>query len=308
MSFVLKFLCNLDKMSGVGRYKSKEWSEFESVKEENGSNKEKQKCKHCNEKISSKVERLRQHLQKCKYYLKYKEIEDSLDEISEINDGVDANDTESDISAIDAVASTSQITTDSLISFSTSTPYKRSSSVLSNISDRNSDNSVSSKSLRTSSFQPSIDRFVHKTTSSEKQLLDLQCARFFFACNIPFNAAENEHLKKFITMLRSSYTGPSREQLRTKLLDSVYDECKETLASNLKDQKVTLIQDGWSNIHNQSIIGTCLHNGTNSFFIRSVETGSEKKTAEYCVKIAEEEINYCETTFGCQVSNKTCKI
>lgn len=55
-----------------------------------------------------------------------------------------------------------------------------------------------------------------------------------------------------------------------------------------------MIQDGWSNIHNQPVIGTCLHDGTKPFFIRSGDVGTEKKTAEHCANITEQGIHYCE--------------
>ena len=111
-------------------------------------------------------------------------------------------------------------------------------------------------------------------------------------------------------MLRSgSYKNPSRHQLSTHLLDLVYDECKENLSNQLAGQYVTLIQDGWYNIHNEPIIGCCLHNGTKSYFIRSLETGSQKQTAKYCANIAEQEINFCETSYGCRGSceNSSCR-
>ena len=148
-----------------------------------------------------------------------------------------------------------------------------------------------------------MDRFLYKTSPAEKELLDLQGARAFYACNIPFLAAENEHMKQYISMLRGgSYQIPSRKQLSTTLLDKVYTECKEILATNLKGKEVTLIQDGWSNVHNQPIIASCLHDGTKSYFVRSVDTGSEKKTADYCTKIAEEEIKFVEEEYNCKVS------
>ena len=35
----------------------------------------------------------------------------------------------------------------------------------------------------------------------------------------------------------------------------VYEECDGQLISELKDQNVTMIQDGWSNVHNHPVIG-----------------------------------------------------
>ena len=118
----------------------------------------------------------------------------------------------------------------------------------------------------------------------------------------PFSVAENEQMKKLIFMLRGgSYKPPSRHDLGGHLLDSVHKEVDSHLVTVLDGQTVTLIQDGWSNVHNHPIIGNCLHNGTTSNFIRSFDTGSEKKTAEYCCDIAEKEIDFCESTYKCKV-------
>lgn len=74
--------------------------------------------------------------------------------------------------------------------------------------------SVSSMSNTSCSVVQRIDKFVHKTTEAEKKLLDLQFARTFYANNIPFNVADNDHMKKLITILRGgSYKPPNRRDL-----------------------------------------------------------------------------------------------
>ena len=35
----------------------------------------------------------------------------------------------------------------------------------------------------------------------------------------------------------------------------MYEECEDQLISELKGQNVTIIQDGWSNVHNHPVIG-----------------------------------------------------
>ena len=49
-----------------GRFRGVEWSEFEEVTDDQGL--KKQKFIHCSQKISSKVERLCEHLKRCKEY------------------------------------------------------------------------------------------------------------------------------------------------------------------------------------------------------------------------------------------------
>lgn len=199
----------------------------------------KQKCIHCGLKVSSKIERLREHLKKCKKFLQ--QIENSSDEET------------------------------------SSTPVEK--------------------------RDDSADNFILKTTASEKKKIDLQFAKFFYACNIPFSVVENEQMKKLVQLMRgNSYTPPTRHEISTHLLDEVYEECEAQLISELKGQNVTMIQDGWSNVHNHPVIATCLHNGNKAFFIRTNDPGSAKKTTEYCTNLAEREIDYCEEKYECKVS------
>ena len=37
--------------------------------------------------------------------------------------------------------------------------------------------------------------------------------------------------------------------------------------SELKGENVTMMQDGWSNVHTHPVIATCLHNDNKAFFI-----------------------------------------
>lgn len=266
-------------MTSKGRYKATEWMEFEEITDDEG--KKKQKCVHCEQKISSKIERLREHLKRCNAYAKSVYTKD---------EGSDPDDQPSETEIIN-LAQTS--TVDPI-----SPPMKRSASSLSNTSTKSSESETPSCSKITQR----IDKFVSKTTKAEKKLLDLQFARTFYANNIPFNVADNDQMKKLITMLKGgSYKPPNRRDLGGYLLDEVNEECEKLLATELEGKNVTLIQDGWSNVHNQPIIATCLHTGTKAFFIRSVDTGSEKKTAEYCSAIAEKEIDFCEAAYKCKV-------
>ena len=87
-------------------------------------------------------------------------------------------------------------------SFSTSTPHKDVQAPYQIFLD--SETRICNKKSKTTSsclLAPSIDRFIQKTTESEKKQLDLQFARPFYACNIPFNVAENKEMKKLILML-----------------------------------------------------------------------------------------------------------
>ena len=63
-------------------------------------------------------------------------------------------------------------------------------------------------------FMPSkvqkIDQFISKTSDKEREKLDKQIGRAFFANNFSFQSIENSEFVKAIQMLRPGYTPPSR--------------------------------------------------------------------------------------------------
>jgi hypothetical protein len=146
-----------------------------------------------------------------------------------------------------------------------------------------------------------MSAFTVKTDSNAATLLDLQIARFFYACNIPFNVAEQTEFKTLITMLRPGYTPPNRKTLSDSLLDKVFDSINDQVSEQLDGKDVTLVQDGWSDIHNQPVIASCVHTGEKSYFVTAEDTGSHKKTATYCAMLAEQAISDAATKFGCTV-------
>lgn len=137
-------------MTSKGRFKAVEWKEFEESADEKGN--KKQKCRHCEENVRLKVERLRQHLKRCTQFAKKTlSHEKSLEEEEE-----------------------EDLHKDNLPGTSTSTPssadppgppLKRSASGYAGSCAR--------------SLVQNIDKFIQKTTEVEKKLLDLQFARMF---------------------------------------------------------------------------------------------------------------------------------
>ncbi|RXG60087.1 hypothetical protein Avbf_16619 [Armadillidium vulgare] len=75
----------------------------------------------------------------------------------------------------------------------------------------------------------------------------------------------------------------------------------------LRGKQVTMIQDGWSNVHNHPIIATCLHLptsgdvGKKSIFAGSIDIGAEKKTANYISDLAIKQIGQFEDKYKCKV-------
>ena len=86
--------------------------------------------------------------------------------------------------------------------------------------------------------QEAMDSYTVKTTSSQKGNLDEAVARFFFACNIPFSRVEHPTFKHLIELLHHTH------------LDNVYTQLTDNMQEKLKGKVVTIVEDGWSNIHN----------------------------------------------------------
>lgn len=50
------------------------------------------------------------------------------------------------------------------------------------------------------------------------------------------------------------------------LLDAVTSEAYNEAKSKLQNKTVTLIQDGWSTIHNDPVVSNCVSDGKNTYF------------------------------------------
>lgn len=77
----------------------------------------------------------------------------------------------------------------------------------------------------------------------------------------------------------------------------------------MENTSVTLILDGWSNTSNDAIIASSIHTGYGVYLIDAEDAGSEKKTSEYCVEVANRAIDrikelYDKTVFACCTDNE----
>jgi hypothetical protein len=149
--------------------------------------------------------------------------------------------------------------------------------------------------------QPGIEQFACRTSSEAKNQLDIIISRFFYGCNIPFAVAEHELFKKMITALRPGYEPPSRKALADNLLDTVTSQLQTTMKTEVEGKDVTLVEDGWSNVHNDPVTATCVHVNGKSFFMKAADNGSEKKTAQYCKDQCSATMQEIEQKYGCKV-------
>jgi hypothetical protein len=141
-------------------------------------------------------------------------------------------------------------------------------------------------SVPATSIQPSIESNVVKTSPSFTSAMDLQLAKFFYACNLPFNIADHPEFIKTVTMLRLGYAPPTRRAIGGNLLDSVHENMHSVMKQALDGKPATLVQ-----VEDKS------------FFMDSVDTGSMSKTAENCKKLCEDSINTAKVEFNCTVQS-----
>ena len=102
-----------------------------------------------------------------------------------------------------------------------------------------------------------------------------------------------------ISLLRPGYSSPNRKDISGRLLDIVHDRIRQHIVKEIQNKDVTLIQDGWSDIHNHPVIATSIHTGSKSYFLNAVDTGPNKKTASYCANLFQESITQAEEEFKC---------
>lgn len=129
----------------------------------------------------------------------------------------------------------------------------------------------------------------------------MKIAKVFYGCNMPFNIADNPLWKDMIQSLHPGYDSPNRRTLSGTLLDEVFNGVQKHIRDDIKRSEVTLMQDGWSDIHNSPVIATAIHTGEKSHFVSSVETGSNVKDAAYCTKLALDAVQEVEQKYGTKV-------
>jgi len=146
-----------------------------------------------------------------------------------------------------------------------------------------------------------ISNHVVKTSTNLKATIDIEIAKLFYACNLPFSLVEHPQFVRVIQLLRPGYQPPTRKVIGDSLLDRVTDELQQDMRAALNGKVVTLVQDGWSNCHNEPIVASCLQEGSKSYFLDSHDTGSMTKSAENCKKLAQDSIRTAKEKFNCTV-------
>lgn len=151
-------------------------------------------------------------------------------------------------------------------------------------------------------MQDDLGGFVYRTSPGLKDQFDTTIAKFFYGCNIPFNVAEHPLFIAMVQQLRPGYKPPTRFALADKHLDQVCDEMEEKMKLELDGKTVTLVEDGWSNIHNDPVVATCITTANGqSFFLDAHDTGAMQKTAENCKQQVQKSMKIAEKKFNCSI-------
>ena len=143
---------------------------------------------------------------------------------------------------------------------------------------------------------------VQKISSSEKEKLDIQVARFFFAHNITFRTADHEEFHKLLHMLRPGYKPPSRKDISDTMIEQVHDSLQDDCWTKLRNSTVSMALDGWSNIHNEPIVCATITTAEGEVYITdTLDTSGHSHTAKYMAGITKTAIQSTELKYGCKV-------
>ena len=105
-------------------------------------------------------------------------------------------------------------------------------------------------------------------------------------------------------MLRPGYFSPNRQNIGSCLLHKVHEKVRNDMKSSLKGRDAVLVQDGWSDIHNSPVIASSLHVDGRSYFLSAVETGTNKKTTQYCTSVALDSIKDAKESYECNITGE----
>ncbi|KAB0803242.1 hypothetical protein PPYR_00212 [Photinus pyralis] len=103
-------------------------------------------------------------------------------------------------------------------------------------------------------------------------------------------------------ILRSGFKPPSARNFGGEILEDVHATLQEKCKQDLQGQVVSMVLDGWSNIHNEPIVccSVVTQNGE-SVLVETVDTSGNAHTADYLKEVATESIKKAEERFGVKV-------
>lgn len=147
-----------------------------------------------------------------------------------------------------------------------------------------------------------MEPFIVRTSIANKKKFDIQIAKFIYATNSAFRHVEHPEFIKLINLLHPGYKPPLRRQIANELLNEVFDSELVKIKDCLNGKSVCMAQDGWSNIHNDSIVcisATDIIDET-VHLCDTIDTKDNSHTAEYLLNLVVTSIKSCQK-HGCRV-------
>ena len=115
----------------------------------------------------------------------------------------------------------------------------------------------------------------------EKKEIDTKLARAFYASGIPLATIENPFFIQALHKINPEYHPPSRKVLSTSLLEKEYKQISSDIKKQINDANyICLTSDGWTNIHQESIINFMVTT-PQPIFWKALETQENSHTGEY---------------------------
>ncbi|XP_062229978.1 uncharacterized protein LOC133927517 [Phragmites australis] len=118
-------------------------------------------------------------------------------------------------------------------------------------------------------------------TKEEREAVNLEWARFFYECGIPFNAANSRQFEIAIeatAQYGSGYKPPTYHELREPLLEKVVKEIYDLRKRHedaWKQYGCTLMSDGWTDRRGHHLINFLVNSPEGTFFLESIDASSE---------------------------------
>jgi len=85
-------------------------------------------------------------------------------------------------------------------------------------------------------------------------------------------------------------------------MDEVYNKTLKSCQAELRGKTVTMALDGWSNVHQDPIVGISISDSVGNFAMtNSIDTSGHRHDAEYLKTIADAELRKCETEYNVRV-------
>ncbi|KAI9437199.1 hypothetical protein H4582DRAFT_1793114, partial [Lactarius indigo] len=122
--------------------------------------------------------------------------------------------------------------------------------------------------------------------------------RAWISAGIPFNAASDLEMAKFIAKYIPAAHIPDRRALSGRFLDKEVERVENHLKSKLDGKIATGQCDGWKNIAKASVVASMVTVDYEPFLIRTHDISANRKTGDNLLKLVLDDILYVKNKYG----------